>query len=238
MKKINVLLLTLVLTFITSSLFAHALWIETAATGTIGKEQTVRIYYGEFVENERDSVAKWFSDIKDFGLWLVGPDQKRVQLKTRAGINYYEATFTPTQNGSYTLAVSHYAKELGETSRYHFLASAEVSVGKAGNVSASAVNILQFQKQGAAGLAQVSKPLQVKLFTNGTPAAAKKVHVFSPNGWSKEVTTDASGILSFVPPVAGRYILEISDQDKTAGEQGGKKFEDTWNTASYSVEVK
>jgi uncharacterized GH25 family protein len=236
MKKLNIALLTIIFTFITTSLFAHAFWMETSSTGTLGKEQVVRIYYGEFVEGERDSVSKWYSNIKDFSLWMVGPDQKKVQLKTAPGANYYEARFTPSVNGTYTLALSHYAEELGGVSRYHFLTTTDVTVGKPAINNIAAVNLLQFQRLGVAS-AKVNKQLQLKLSLNNVHAINKKVKVFSPNGWTKELTTDANGIISFIPPFPGRYVVEISDQDKTAGEQNGKPYEETWNTASYSMEV-
>jgi uncharacterized GH25 family protein len=236
MKKINLALLTLVFSLITSSLFAHALWIETSSTGIAGKEQSVKIYYGEFVENERDSVSKWYSDIKNFSLWLVGPDQKKIQLKTMPGVNYYEARFTPVQNGKYTLAVSHYAKELGGTSRYNFLATADVTVGKPAGNSAVVVNLVQFQKQENVP-AKVNKPLTIQLMLNKVPAIDKTIKVFSPNGWSKELKTDANGRILFVPPFPGRYVTEISDQDKTSGDHDGKPYTETWNTASYCIEV-
>jgi uncharacterized GH25 family protein len=234
MKKINFALLTLVFSFITTSLSAHALWMETSANGTPGKEQVVKIYYGEFVEGERDTVSKWYSDIKDFTLWLVGPDQKKVQITSTPGANYYEAKFTPTQNGVYTLAVAHYAKELGGASRYQFLTTTEVTVGKSVVNNVAPVNLLQFQKQ---GLVKINKPLQLNLTLNKVNATGKKVKVFSSNGWNKELTTDANGGISFVPPFPGRYVVEISDQDKTAGNHQGKPYTETWNTASYSIEV-
>lgn len=237
MKKWNILLLTFAISLMTTSVFAHAIWIETANTGQIGKEQTVRIYYGEYVDGERDSVAKWYSDIKDLELWLVGPDQKKIQLKTTATVNYYEAKFTPGSNGAYTLTISHQAKELGGETKYHFLASADVTVGKPAGKSTVAVNTLQLQNSDIAS-AQVNKQIQLKAYHNNSDAADKKVSVFSPNGWSKELTTDKTGSVSFLPPFPGRYVIEISDMDKTAGEHYGKPYKETWSGATYSFEVK
>lgn len=237
MKHWNIIFLTLVISLMTTGVFAHALWIETAATGQIGKEQTVKVYYGEFVEAERDSVAKWYSDVKGLELWLVGPDQKKTLLKTTAGINYYEAKFTPGTTGAYTLAISHQAKDLGGSTKYHFLASADVTVGKAAGKNPAAVNNLQLQKH-VVSANQVNKQVQLKAYLNNTDAAGKKVSVFSPNGWAKELTTDKTGMVSFVPPFPGRYVIEISDMDKTAGEHYGKPYQETWKGATYSFEVK
>lgn len=143
MKRITFLALTVLLSFATTSIFAHALWIETASTGKVGQKQTVKVFYGEYVANERDSVTKWYSDVKEFTLWVVGPDQKKTQLTLTPGLNYFEGSFTPDQNGAYTVAVSHEAKELGGTTKYHFLSSANVAVGKTQLTAAQNPNVLK-----------------------------------------------------------------------------------------------
>lgn len=237
MKKWNIVLLTIALCFISSAIFAHALWIETAATGKAGKEQVVRVYYGEYAEGERDSVAKWYSDVKDFELWLVGPDQKKIQLKTVAGVNYFEAKFTPTVNGEYTLAVSHQAKALGGTTKYHFLASTNVLVGAATASAKQTVNALQLNADAIAA-AKVNGKVQLTAYLKNAAASGKKVSVFSPKGWTMELTTNSKGEISFTPPFAGRYVIEVQDMDKTAGEHYGKPYQSTWSGATYSFEVK
>ena len=121
MKNIKIIVTALLLILASNATFAHALWIETASSGKLGQKHAVKVFYGEFVANERDSVAKWYSDVKDFSLWLVGPDQKKVQLSLTPGTNYIETSFTPEQNGGYTLLISHEAKELGGATKYHFL---------------------------------------------------------------------------------------------------------------------
>src|SRR6478735_7126870 len=100
--------------------FAHALWIETATTGKVGQKQQVFIYYGEYAENERDSVSHWFSDVKEVKLWLVSPDNKKVALTTTAESIRLVADFTPTANGTYTLLVDHPVKDVPRTTLYQF----------------------------------------------------------------------------------------------------------------------
>lgn len=76
-------LLTLVSTLITCNLFAHALWIETNATGKTGQTQEVRLYFGEYAQNERDELSKWRSDLKDLTLWLINPDGTKEKLSVQ-----------------------------------------------------------------------------------------------------------------------------------------------------------
>ncbi|ETZ22731.1 DUF4198 domain-containing protein [Pedobacter sp. V48] len=236
MKKITFLVLTLLLSFVTTSIFAHALWIETAASGKVGQKQSVKVFYGEYVANERDSVAKWYSDVKEFSLWLVGPDQKKTQLTLTPGANHFEGTFTPDQNGAYTVVVSHEARELGGATKYHFLSSADVIVGKALPAAVQNPNVLKLHVEGASA-AKINKSLQLKAFLNDAAAKGKTVSVFSPNGWSRELTTDDSGAAEFTPLWKGRYVVEVSDMDKTPGQHNGKDYKATWKGATYSFEI-
>ncbi|HKG05880.1 MAG TPA: DUF4198 domain-containing protein [Pedobacter sp.] len=237
MKKITFLALTLLLSFVTTSIFAHALWIETASTGKVGQKQTVKVFYGEYVANERDSVTKWYSDVKEFSLWLVGPDQKKTQLTLTPGVNYFEGSFTPEKNGAYTVAVSHEAKELGGTTKYHFLSSADVTVGKVLPAATQNPNVLKLHVDDVSA-AKVNKSVKLKAFLKDAAAKGKTVSVFSPNGWSKELIADENGIVEFTPLWAGRYVLEVSDMDKTPGQHHGKDFKATWKGATYSFEIK
>ena len=234
MKKITLLVLGLL--FATSSLFAHALWIETASTGKIGQKQTVKVFYGEYVANERDSVAKWYSDVKEFSLWLVGPDEQKTQLTLQPGVNYFESSFVPDKNGAYTIVVSHEAKELGGTTKYHFLSSAGVAVGKQLPAVTHNPNVLKLHVENALS-AKVNKPFELKAFLKNAAAKGKTVSVFSPNGWSKELVTDENGIAEFTPLWAGRYVFEVSDMDKTPGQHHGKDYKATWRGATYSLEI-
>ncbi|WP_449440637.1 DUF4198 domain-containing protein [Pedobacter steynii] len=236
MKKLTFLALTLVFSFVTTSIFAHALWIETAASGKVGQKQSVKVFYGEYVANERDSVSKWYSDVKEFSLWVIGPDQKKTQLTLNPGTNYFEAVFTPDQNGAYTVLVSHEARDLGGTTKYHFLSSADVSVGKASVASTQNSNVLKLHVDGVL-LAKLNKSLQLKAFLNDAAAKGKTISVFSPNGWAKELTTDDNGVAEFTPLWKGRYVVEVSDVDKNPGQHHGKDYKATWKGATYSFEI-
>jgi uncharacterized GH25 family protein len=237
MKRTSFLVLTLLLSFVTTSIFAHALWIETAATGKVGQKQAVKVFYGEYADLGRDSVATWYSDVKDFSLWLVGPDNKKTQLTMAPGLNYFEGSFTPDQNGSYTVVLSHEAKELGGTTKYHFLSSASISVGNVAPVQTQNGNALSLHLDDVSSL-KVKKAVKMTAFLNAAAARKKAVTVFSPTGWSKEFYTNENGVFEFTPLWAGRYVVEISDTDKTPGQHNGKDYKATWKGATYSLEIK
>ena len=236
MKRIFFAALSLLLSFGSSQLFAHALWIETSPSGKIGQQQTVRIFYGEYASNERDGIDKWYSDVKDCSLWLIGPDQKKTRLSFKeAGGNSFEATFAPDQNGAYVLEVSHEAKELAGTTKYHFLATASVAVGKIA-ASAKSNNVLNLSMAGQPTF-KVNTTIQLKAIINDSVAKGKTVSVFSPSGWSKEVPVSEKGTAEFVALWPGRYVVEVSDFDKTPGQQDGKEYKAVWKGATYSFVI-
>lgn len=231
------LLLALLLTFGTSQLFAHALWIETASSGKSGQAQEVKVYYGEYASNEREETEKWYSDVKDFSLWLTAPGKEKIKLTTTPGSNFYSATFTPEGNGHYVLTVSHEAKELGGTTKYEFIASSVVTIGKPAAIDAAAVPVSVNVQTAEAKIYKINAPVQIKAVADGKPLAKKTVSVFSPEGWSKELTTDENGIITFSPIWPGRYVLEVSTHEKTEGTHHGKAYTAAWKGATSSFEV-
>ncbi|MCD0488600.1 DUF4198 domain-containing protein [Pedobacter sp. MC2016-14] len=238
MKTIKMSLLAILLVLCSSQLFAHALWIETNATGKAGQAQQVKLFYGEYAQNERDSVAKWYSDVKELTLWLVGPDQQKIKLNTTLGYNVATASFTPAKDGIYTLLVSHPAKELAGTTAYHFLATATVQVGNAKGFDEKAFSTELKVIPLGAGSFTVNTTVKLKAAVKGVIAKAKTISVFSPSGWTKEIVTNASGVAEFTPIWPGRYVVEVSDYQKGKGEQLGKAYEASWKGATYSFEVK
>lgn len=236
MKRISFAIVLALLTLATSNVFAHALWIETPVTGKVGQKQTVKVYYGEYADLGRDSVSTWYSDVKEFSLWLVGPDNKKTQLTVSPGVNYFEGSFTPGQNGSYTVMVSHEAKDLGGTTKYHFLSSASVSVGKVMPVATHNTNALRLHVNDLTSL-KVKNKVKMNAFLKDAVASKKALTVFSPTGWSKEFYTDENGAFEFTPLWPGTYVVEITHMDKTPGKHHDKDYAATWKGATYSFSI-
>ncbi len=218
-------------------LSAHALWIETNTIGKSGQQHSIKIFYGEYTSNEREAVEKWYSDVKEFSLWLTAPGKEKIKLATSAGSNYFSANFTPEKEGLYWLTIVHEAKELGGTTKYEFSSVATVAVGKTGPVDFSQVpNSLKVNTT-AAKIYNINAPIQLKAVLNGQPLANKQVSVFSPEGWSKEFSTDENGLITFKPIWPGRYVVEASNFVKNSGQHNGKEYKAEWQGATSSFEV-
>jgi len=236
MKNKLILFLTLIL-LNTGSAFAHALWIETNAAGKVGEKQQIAIYYGEYAENERDSVSHWFSDVKEVKLWLVGPDNKKIQLTTHAEAIRLTADFTPSINGTYTILADHPVKEVPRTTLYQFVSSATVTVGAVitPNNAVQNTNSLSLSTSGTDY--KVNKPATVSALFKNKASTDITFSVVSPTGWSKSFKADASGNLVFTPIWPGTYYVEAFYTEKITGEQNGKTYESVWRGATYLINV-
>lgn len=229
--------LTIFLALLISNSFAHALWIETSALGKRGQKHEIAIYYGEYATNERDSVAKWYSDVKDFTLWLSIPGKEKIKLETIAGSNSFSASFIPEVDGLYVLTISHEAKDLGGTTKYEFISSAKVTVGKVNSTLSTSPPALQITPS-ESKVYKLNGEVKLIASLNGKPLSKKAISIFSPQGWTKEFTTNANGEVIFNPQWNGRYVAEVSNFEKKAGEHNGKNYTAAWQgaTASFVVE--
>ena len=220
-----------------ANLFAHALWIETSTTGKAGQKQTVKIIYSE-PDDKPEKLADWFSDVKEFELWLTTPDKQKLKLVTVAGEDHFTSEFTPEKDGVYTLSISKAAKELGGSTIYEFNASAIVKVGKslAGNDAAfNGNNIHVFAD--ASKTYKANQPLNLTTILKGKPTEKLHVGVSSPSGWNKNISSDASGVASFTPIWPGTYKIEASTSEKAEGDHFGKPYDSIWRCATLLVDV-
>lgn len=236
LKKLAFLLLMLVTA---PSLFAHALWIETKATGTKGKAQEISVYFGEFADNDITKADKWFSDLKDFTLVLVSPSKKETKLTSKALENKYQAFFTPDEDGVYTIVMHHKVKDVYGTMVLDYNSSATVVVGNktAGNYATANNNVIGVFSENA-DIAKKNVKINVFALYQGVSAKEQKVKVIAPNGWEKELWTDDKGEISFTPIWSGNYMVEFAYTEKASGEHNGKKHDEIWKMATYLIAVK
>lgn len=235
-KTITTLVLLLVLT---PSLFAHALWIETKATGTKGKPQEISVYFGEFSENDITKADKWFSDLKDFSLVVISPSKKEIKLQSTALENKYQAFFTPDEDGVYTVVMQHTVKDVYGTMVLDYNSSANIVVGNklAGNDASYNTNKISVFTENTVALSKNTKITAVATY-NAAIAKEQKVKVIAPNGWEKELWTNENGEFSFTPIWSGNYMVEFTQTEKTSGEHNGKNFDSIWKMATYQIVVK
>lgn len=238
MKKTNktvALLLVFIMSVAANKTMAHALWIETALNGKIGSLQHINVFYGEYAHNEKEAPEKWFSDLKDCKLWIVEPSGNKKELQLELGTGSMTSNFTPDQNGVYTVYVSHLTAALGGTTKYTFLSSAHIVVGnsRAAIQSLQPLQLFTVDPQ----VFKVFETIKIKVLSVSGNAAGKQVVVASPEGWEKQYIADKEGYLEVTPLWKGRYVIEVTDFEKTKGVHNGKDFSGSWQGATYSFTV-
>jgi hypothetical protein len=235
--KRSLSLLTLPLLLICGNAFAHALWIETSTAGKAGQKQSIKIVYSE-PDDKPEKLSDWYSDVKEFELWLTTPDKQKIKLATTPGEDYFTSEFTPEKDGVYTLSISKAAKELGGTTVYQFNASAVVKVGKslAGNDATFNGNEIKVFADAGKNY-KVNQPMNITGILKDKAAEKLHVGISSPSGWNKNVTTAANGVAEFTPVWPGTYKIEASASEKVTGDHHGKTYNAIWRCATLLVDV-
>lgn len=234
MNKLKTLLIALVLIFSVNQLFAHAMYIETAASGKKGVAQDVKVFYGEPADGAPEKLADWWSDTKEFTLWAWSPSGEKTQLQVTAKDDHFVASFTPSADGVYTLTISHTVAQIAGNTQYQFNAAALVAVGKSEEGNQLLANKSELGVfVNAKDLLKKGKSISLSSQFKSAATEGVAVTVFSPAGWSKEVKTGAEGKASFTPEWSGRYILEASKAEKVQG----KDFESIYRIATLGIGV-
>lgn len=233
MKKIYVTIIALLFAGL-NLVSAHNLWIETASTGKIGKEQVARIYLGGYGENERDSTANWFGNTREFVLWITDPSGEKKQLTTKAAGNCFEAVFTPGKEGVYTISLMLELSEVYNKKKYAYHAAAQVAVGASTAGQNNLLNATDLSAQ-ITNTKVVGKNALVKVQYKGKSLGQTSVAVASPATWVKSFETAADGSFTFEALWAGLYVVEVFYTEKAVGTIGEQAYESVSHIATYSV---
>ncbi|WP_113661016.1 DUF4198 domain-containing protein [Pedobacter nanyangensis] len=230
MKKILTLFLFVAMA---ATSYGHALWIETNTNGQKGVAQKVKVFFGEYGTKEIDSAAKWYSNLKEFKLVLTSPNGSKQALKTKAGVFHYEADFTPTQDGQYTLSIVHQVKDLYENAKIDYYALANVFVGSAKLADQLGNDVtLSIAPAQTSFVTGQESAHAVKL--NQSAFKNQKLTVVGPEKKSETINTNSNGLLNFTPKQKGTYFLEAFYEEKKSGSQAGKNYDKIWHVATYT----
>lgn len=236
MKTQLILLITL-LTSLSAS--AHYLWLETESQGVLGKEQTVRVHYGEYTYGVVEQVAgEGFPLVANFQLWLIGPDGSKTVLETETAKDHYSAHFIPTVPGTYTIALNNNQIDVLDYTQYnfgifktHYHATASVQVGEKTNLSAPAnpegLTVNKISPEGA--------DVRLQVLYKGEPLEGNEVSVYVADLWSKTLETDSEGTVSFNLPWETKYIVETTIKEEVPGNYRGRDYQFIWHCATFCI---
>lgn len=240
MKK-WLLLLAILLTSVNA--FAHFMWVETNPMGKLNKKQEVKVFFGEYTYGLQEKVAgEEFTKMKNFEVWAVAPNGEKTLLTLQPGATFYSGYFTPTVNGTYTIALNNNKIDVVDFTKYdfgifktHYHSTAKVQVG--GTVTATAaVNPDGLSVVDASAKAATQKGETVlTILYKGQPIKDTEVTIFVADQWSKKLHTDTKGNLKFTLPWDTKYVVEVTKKEEVPGKYNGKDYQFIYHCATYTL---
>lgn len=237
MKKL-VLFLT-VLFCLTGKSFAHFMWIETNQKGKLGESQEIKVYFGEFTKGIYEKVdGKSFTKMKNFSLWVMSDSGERTNLEVTPKDNYYLATFTPENTGTYTVILDNDNIEVIDFSKKdfgifkpHYHATAKIQVS-------DQMNLTVADNPTGITLKNVSDEptrARIQVLYKGEILPNHELEVYIPDGWSQTLKTDARGMADFSLTFDTTYVVEVMKNEEVSGTYQEVDYEFIWHCATLSV---
>ncbi|RAW02077.1 DUF4198 domain-containing protein [Pseudochryseolinea flava] len=233
------ILFFLTLMFVSAfSVDAHYLWIELGSPAKLGQVQEVRIFYGEFNEGVREVRGGRLDELAGVTAWLITPDGKQLPLVLTTEEKFFKTTFVPATAGKYTIVAVNNVRGVVDWSasgigvvRPTYYTYREIVVVQDQSTAA------QFPSEAMLRISPAKEKNSFAVQFNGKPLSKAKVFFHAPNEWSKELSTDEKGIVTFNPLWKGQYIVECIYLEKGAGSFNGKSFEAIRHRATLSMDV-
>ena len=233
MKKISLIFLFL-LSYITS--FGHYLWIETNPTGKLNEKQEVKVHYGEYTYGVIEETAgDAFKSVSEFEVWVINPDGTSTKLNLDKKQDHYSGYFTPKEEGTYTIQLKNDNIDVVDYSEYDFgifktyyQSFAKVNVGntkKASKVTEEGLSIKEIPTENEEKILQV--------YYQGSPIQEQEVKIYVSDLWSKTLTTDSEGKISFKLPWNTKYTVETTKNENIPGTYRDEDYEFIWHCATY-----
>lgn len=235
---------------------AHVAWVETDGTAAPGREQSAKIYFGEYGEFLREESGGRLDTLDGVTLKVVDAKRGITDLPLAKNGNHFEGRLASCRPGRYAVLAEQTAAEVQDLTKYDhgivkpmFHARSQFvcfEEGRLGEREAEALPQFDLDVIPVSKGVNLAKGITTywpggeivaKVVYKGAPLASRQVIVHAPNGWDKELHTDAQGIATFTPPWAGRYVLEVEHQDKTPGEFKGKPYEAVRHRSTLSLHV-
>ncbi|MEQ8581888.1 MAG: DUF4198 domain-containing protein [Marinoscillum sp.] len=241
-KSKTILTLALVLMACAQS-FAHYMWLETSESGALGKAHIVKVYFGEYTYGVvEDPAGENFAAVKNFRLWVVMPSGRKERIETQAKGDAFQGVFTPAEKGTYTVVLNNDEIDVIDYTQYdfgifktHYHSTARVLVGDE-NQETNATNdkglvvVNNSEKK-----AEKGADVNLKVVFKGRPLADQEVVIYVADLWSKKLTTDENGLVTFTLPWAARYTVETTKKEEVPGTYHDEEYEFIWHCATYAI---
>lgn len=203
MMNLRTTLLSLSLLALSGSALSHAVWLERDAKG-------VQLYYGEYDEAKREASPGRLDDIGTPAVYVN--NAASAGEKGSNGWQYSAARGTEVRAEALESPVRDWRKQgIGIVKPVFY---ARLADGPAAQTPRAPLDLVPTGKAG-----------EFRLFLNNAPLAGIKVVVVAPNGWLREIKSDAEGRIEVAMPWRGVYVLEATHVLPETGEYKGVAYE-------------
>lgn len=240
MKK-NILALLLILA--ATPIFAHYMWIETVPTGKLNKEHQIKVRFGEYTYGVFEKVeGDAFKGVSEFSLWVIFPngDKKEMELSPRE--DHYATSFVPSEKGTYTVVLDNKNMKVLDYTQYDFGIFKPQYHAKARIVVDETIAPLATSNPEGIEIVDLTDrtygkadEVVLQLLFKGAPMAKNELSVYQADMWSKKLTTDEEGKVSFKLPWPTLYTIEATYNEEVPGKFKGLDYSFIWHCATYCI---
>lgn len=234
---------------------AHYVWIELPDSIPIGKESQARLFFGEAHEFLREESGGRLDERAGLTASLSIPGGSKTKIPLTEKTNFFAGNFLPKKPGVFQITGIDSASEVNAGGAYTngmaykpmFYARRQLVAFEKGRVSENPpaigepmeLDILPVTRhldpQTGSLSARAGEEVVMQVFFQGKPLVKAKVFAYSPQGWMKEMTSDAQGLIRFKPLLRGLYIIDCVRLEKKNGMFKGKPFEAVRHRATYAL---
>ncbi|GMV50558.1 MAG: hypothetical protein NBKEAIPA_02513 [Nitrospirae bacterium] len=236
---------------------AHFVWVETEATASADAGLPLKIYFGEYAELLREERGGRLDQIDGVTLRVQHAKQGRTDVSLTKQINHFAGSLSACTPGPNAVLAEQAQVPVQDLRKYDigvvkpmfyartsFLCVEEgrINEHERGPVAPMDLDLIPLTKGLSLATGRMTHApggeIVVKAVFKGKPLPNTQVLVHAPNGWDKELKSDAEGILAFTPLWPGRYVLEVVQVEPTPGEFQGKPYEAVRHRSTLSLQVK
>lgn len=256
MKKLTKFPKTLLTCFLLTGVYmlfsSHFIWIETATVVTVGKEQLIKLFYGEIADNLIEQSGKKLEDVNGLKSFCINPKNEEKELSLAKQQDGYTTRFTPETGGVHQVLTTNNVREVMDLrksnlgivrpmyySRNNILAMDKTNTDYLKTTTLTPyfeLDILPDYSHSNLNVFPVNQPILLHTFFKKAPSKGK-LFAYAPNGWAKEIEANDKGIATFTPLWEGQYVIDWVYTENTPGTYKGKPYEAIRHRAVLTIIV-
>ncbi|WP_454064457.1 DUF4198 domain-containing protein [Candidatus Nitrospira salsa] len=248
------LLLGLVLSATNTS--AHFVWIESPSALPPNQSTIVKAYFGEYQESLKEQTGGRLDERAGLTSWLIEPNGNKRVLEITQETNYFRIPVNLNNPGMYNLMAidqdepvrdgtpypsigMHYKPMFYARTQFSIAAPPASSEHHTQTAETLQLDIVPSQPASSksSDSLTVNEKMEFQVIFKGQPLAKAKPVAYAPNGWSKELETNDSGVTHFTPIWPGTYVIDYVNLEKTPGKFQDQPYEAIRHRATLTIHV-